>query len=51
MILNGKNCLIVMPTGGVKSVCYSVPAIVSGGVTVVICPLLSLMIDQVDLMD
>lgn len=47
-ILDGENCLIVLPTGGGKSVCYSVPALISGGVTVVICPLLSLMMDQVN---
>ncbi len=49
-ILNGKNCLIVLPTGGGKSMCYAVPALISGGVTVVICPLLSLMMDQVHLL-
>lgn len=49
-ILEGGNCLIVLPTGGGKSVCYSVPAIVSGGITVVICPLLSLMMDQVNML-
>ena len=39
-----------MPTGGGKSVCHSVPATVSGGVTVVICPFLSLMMDQVNML-
>lgn len=36
-ILEGKDCLIVLPTGGGKRVCYSIPALISGGVTVVIC--------------
>lgn len=47
VILQGKDCLIVLPTGGGKTICYSIPALISGGVTVVICPLLSLMLDQV----
>ena len=49
-ILDGKNCLIVLPTGGGKSVCCAVPALISDGVTVIICPLLSLMMDQVNLL-
>jgi ATP-dependent DNA helicase RecQ len=46
-ILSGRDALCVMPTGAGKSVCYQVPALALGGVTVVVSPLISLMKDQV----
>ena len=46
--MNGNNCLIVLPTGGGKTVCYSVPGLISGSIVVIICPLISLMMDQVN---
>ena len=47
-VLSGRDTLTLMPTGGGKSICFQVPALALGGLTVVITPLISLMKDQVD---
>lgn len=46
-VLEGKDCIALLPTGGGKSLCYQVPALMLDGLTIVVTPLVSLMQDQV----
>ena len=47
-VLNDQNVIALLPTGGGKSICFQIPALVKEGVCIVVSPLIALMQDQVD---
>lgn len=49
-VLAGRNCLVLMPTGAGKSLCYQLPALLMPGTALVVSPLLALMREQVDVL-